>query len=59
MKTKVNLIPKSLWKSNWKNNKGGEISANKGIFEPNKSKHVTTPKVQPKDNKSKGKLSNI
>ena len=45
-------------KLNQKNN-GAETSVSKGKFEPNKSKDIITSKTQPKDNKSKGKLSNI
>ena len=37
----------------------GDVSINKGRLEQNKIKDITTQKMQPKDDKSKGKISNI
>ncbi|XP_044503434.1 uncharacterized protein LOC123224018 [Mangifera indica] len=57
-KTKAISTPTS-WKPNWKGNKGGDANTNKGRSDQSKNKELTTPKMQPKDDKSKGKSRDI
>lgn len=57
-KTKVVLTPTS-WKSNWKGNNKGNANTNKGRSDQSKNKEIITPKMQPKDDKSKGKSRDI
>ncbi|XP_044465404.1 uncharacterized protein LOC123195649 [Mangifera indica] len=58
VKTKAVLTTTS-WKSNWKGNKGGDVNTNKGRSDQSKNKEIITPKMQPKDDKSKDKSRDI